>query len=400
MPLHQLFFYLTIIFLPTQLARHFWPDWALVAGRRVDYLSPTFYLTDITIFATVLLWIFSPQKLRRFPVPILVCICLFVIGNIYSSLSPLVSFYKWLRVLEFAAFGWYIAKTKPSFHLLTLVLCIPIFYSSLLAIAQFLFQHSIGGVWWFLGERTFDSATPGIARVNWCWSIAACRELLRPYATFPHPNVLGGFLAVGLPMVFIIALSHDRMSRSKKIFLYITFLLGLIALILTFSRSAWIVGALGILFSLILKRKSTWVLLVAVCIGLACIPYIRTLTPASESVSVRQNLNRAAFALWKSYPLFGTGLGTFIMELPRISSSRDLFFLQPVHNVYLLLLSETGIIGFGFSMWGLYMILKKNFSIGLVVLLLLGYVDHYPLTLQQGQLLLTLLLALNFQSPR
>jgi hypothetical protein len=46
----QTIFLTLLLLLPTQLGLHFWPQWASVFGMRVDYLSPTIYLTDIIIF--------------------------------------------------------------------------------------------------------------------------------------------------------------------------------------------------------------------------------------------------------------------------------------------------------------------------------------------------------------
>ncbi|MEK7497805.1 MAG: hypothetical protein AAB656_02715, partial [Patescibacteria group bacterium] len=55
-------FGLLVILLPTQIALHIWPDWALVQGIRVDYLAPAIYLTDIIIVALVL----NLKKVPRF----------------------------------------------------------------------------------------------------------------------------------------------------------------------------------------------------------------------------------------------------------------------------------------------------------------------------------------------
>ena len=36
-----------LLLIPTQLGKHFWFDWSLVWGMRVDYFSPTDYGIDI-----------------------------------------------------------------------------------------------------------------------------------------------------------------------------------------------------------------------------------------------------------------------------------------------------------------------------------------------------------------
>ncbi len=70
--MHMLLFSLLLVFLPTQLGYHVWPDWALVLGRRIDYISPTLYATDILIVLLLVSWciekkinIFYFKKIRR-----------------------------------------------------------------------------------------------------------------------------------------------------------------------------------------------------------------------------------------------------------------------------------------------------------------------------------------------
>ena len=52
-----LLFYSIILFLPTQLGLHFWPEYSKVLGLRIDYLSPTIYMTDVLILLLIVLWL-------------------------------------------------------------------------------------------------------------------------------------------------------------------------------------------------------------------------------------------------------------------------------------------------------------------------------------------------------
>lgn len=374
---HQRLFALLIILLPTQLGYHFWPEWAMVLGRRIDYLSPTIYLTDIIILLLLSFWFF--EGVPRFKKSIILS-GLFIGINIYFSVNQPAALYKWIKVLEFGLLGWYIVKTKPNFPFITFCLSVGILYSSLIAVGQFFFQHSLGGIFWLLGERTFTVDTPGIARVA-----LSGQEFLRAYGTFPHPNVLGGFLAVTLPLLLQAKKSLPRRQAGK--WFYMSFGLGVIALILTFSRSAWFVGLVAMIVILTKRKKS--LLFISVILVLIAIQ----INFKEESVVVREQLNNAALSLWQHSPLVGVGLGNFLVRLPEVLASRQIYFLQPVHNIYLLVLAETGIIGFIMVLLLLRHTIKK-LQIPLIALLLLGFVDHYPLTLQQGQLLFTLVLAL------
>ncbi|MBI2404933.1 O-antigen ligase family protein [Candidatus Gottesmanbacteria bacterium] len=450
-PLHRLFFYTTIILLPTQLGLHFWPQWALVLGRRVDYLSPTLYLTDILILLTIAFWfIGNLKRITNYDLRItrekiinrkslfLILLISFVFINILFSNNKPIAIFHWLKVFEFILLGYYIIKTKPSFSQITAFLSIAIAYSSVIAIIQFFLQHSIGGPLWVLGERTFTVDTPGIARMEDCrWrDISSCMLLLRPYGTFPHPNVLGGFLAVTLPLL-LTGLSSPINKKLKKIpqwIMKISLLIGLIALALTFSRSAWLVGTSGIGVSIWLTGRSlkkikqnisNFILmpgfplpLVLVLLLVGIVIFIaKSFSLNDESIVVRQELNTAAIRMWQRSPVFGVGLGNFLVTLPQMLPSRTVYFLQPVHNIYLLILSEAGIVGLIFFLRLIVFIIKiydLRFTIydqkqitpkfiirnSVFLILLLGLVDHYPLTLQQGQLLLTIFLSLSLLKPK
>jgi O-antigen ligase len=145
------------------------------------------------------------------------------------------------------------------------------------------------------------------------------------------------------------------------------------------------------------------------------------LNPESESFVVRRQLNDSAIAMWLHSPIFGVGLGNYLVNLPEYLVKHEVYYLQPVHSIYLLLLTEVGIVGVGLlvliilyllnSEFGIVNSEKKHTSIysvnqkrtslfpipySLFALLILGLFDHYPLSLQQGQILTTVIISLNF----
>lgn len=383
--MHRLFFTLLVIFLPVQLGYHFWPEWSMVLGRRVDYLSPTLFFTDILVLLTLGFWIASEGlgrlgKLGRLGI---IFVFLFAAGNILFAASRPAAIYHWATFVKFGLLGWYIVKTRPNIAFVSSLLSLSVLYSSLIAVGQFWLQRSIGGPLWFLGERTFAVDTPGIAR-----AVIGGREMLRAYGTFPHPNVLGGYLATVLPLL-ISEHTNKRISELTKKMYAITIVLGSMALIATFSRSAWAV----FLLMMGVRKKIFWVLLPLL--------FVVPLSWAEESFAVRNELNIAALRTWKSAPVLGVGLGNFLIALPQYLPSRTIYFLQPVHNIYLLMLAEIGVVGV-VGVIGVIGVMRKRirFTLPLAALLLLGLADHYPLTLQQGQLLLTIVMALSYRARR
>lgn len=351
--LQKIVFIILLIFLPSQLGFHFWPDWAYINGIRVDYFSPTLYFTDVLVIIFIILNFipiqsglkkcFKSKKIIYF----FLFFLSFIVLNTYFSLSPIVTLYKWFKFFEFSLFAYciFLLKSRQSgtpprrwFKIKILnLLIIPILYSCVLAIWQFVNQASVGGIWYFLGERTFNSSTPGIAN-----AVINGQMVLRPYGTFPHPNVLTGFLII--------------------------------------------TGLILIKFIPHISRKITALVLVMVIVVLFLTPSRGNLL---NGLNIRQQFNNVAVNQWITSPVWGTGLGTSSLYTTGVKNYA--LAHQPTHNIYLLLLSETGVLGL---IAFLYLI-KKRFSLLLLPILFIGIFDHYWLTLQQGQLLLALVLGLS-----
>jgi len=347
--------FLLILLLPSQLAYHFWPSWSLIHGIRVDYLSPTLYLTDIIIIG---LFLISRLRIR---VPLSVII--FVVLNTLNSALPLLAIYKWLRLLEyFWLFKYLVSQKNRLLNLVPWTLSLAVLWTSGLAWVQFLLQRSVGGPLYWLGERTFSISTPGIAKIAIGYWPLAIGQVLRPYATLPHPNALAGWLLVAGLVV----------GRWPLV-------ISLITIPLTFSRSVIL-----LLPALLWRKSKLFTLLLFV---ISFVLFAKLGNPAS--FSERAVLNQKAIQTIKRFPIFGVGLGNFIYHVPVIR--------QPVHNIYLLAASELGlpalfVIGY-FVIKNLFQISNFKFQIALAVVLATGAVDHYWLTLHQNSLLLVILLA-------
>jgi hypothetical protein len=464
MKLQRILFYLTVLLLPTQLGYHFWPDWAMVLGRKVDYLSPTLYLTDILILCLLTVWILSfvinriintHQDFRKilinrfkqlsFPHYVLIGLwIIFIYFNIVFAGNFQVAVMAWLKGAELTLFGFYIYKTRPGVGMVSFILSLSVIYSSVIAVSQFFLQHTLGGMFWLLGERTFYAGTPGIARINFCSASGlSCRMLLRAYGTFPHPNVLGGFLAASILLILyfltksrktdipeLFPLKQYPVSDGVKTIYIISAVSGITALYFSFSRTAWaalgigilLLGLLSISYRYIYKTRKSgfgsafgrWGTFVVIGLFLLAIPSsifslesLSSVIPGDESVVVRNQLNQAALSMVRVSPFFGVGAGNYLIKLPEFLVDRQIYFLQPVHNIYLLVYTEFGIIGTTLLVISIYFVVKHHsgkmriysdrapIRISLCALLFIGLFDHYPLTLQQGQLFLTLLFFLS-----
>ncbi len=464
-------FYSLFLLLPTQLGKHFWPGFTLIHGIRVDYLSPTIYLTDIVVGLLFIWWAArvlgeklqsksktvdqksKTQLINQKHFPYLICFFTisFLIFNILISGRILGSLYGLLKMLEMGFVACYTAKfivLRKDLQSISLLFCFGIIFESVLAIMQYMNQKSIGTLLYFFGERTFSGTTPGIANASLNGEL-----VLRPYGTFPHPNVLAGYLLVAMIMV----LFSIRFLKPKKVFSIsmispLALILGTTALFLSMSRIAIVLWFIiltyfflrkafysssersksrssnsaiqqfsnqvssrrapiesGSRMKIIIGTRTIIVLgFVAIISLLFLSPFGSRFTNISitdESVAQRSALIGSSFKLIKSSPLFGVGLGNFLPSLATIQKPLSAAtYLQPVHNIFLLVASEIGLIGLAFFTWFIWktvqrikkqeLRIRRTLYITLSSILLIGLFDHYWLTLQQGQLLFAFVVGL------
>lgn len=376
--------------LPVQLAYHFWPDFSLIFGVRVDYLSPTIYLTDLLIATIGVLHVVNRWSQRFFPQVLSVLVFLFVIVNIFYSFIEPLAVMRWGRVVEYLLFGWVLLDQKNTI-LYVKPLAGAAVYTFFIAALQFLMQKNIGGVMRILGERPLSVEASGMATIN-----LFGRELLRPYATFPHPNVLGAFGLVVL-LVLLSAKVKSRLVTMGRIAC-----LGII--VISFSQAIW-VATLVMLFTRTFSRSMLQKFLYVFVIALTVISVgMMFIKPQFHNYALdsRIALAQTAGYLFNESPVIGHGLGNFIpvnqINILNLLVARDARLrFQPVHNIELLLLTEVGIIGLAIVITWLLRFIKMSSKIGLVGLLIIlvtGLVDHYWLTLHQASLLVVLIIVL------
>lgn len=399
----RVFLFLFFLLLPTQLSYHLFPPFSYLSGVRSDYLAPTIFLTDILLFVFFLISFRSFfQFLSKWRTPLLFIFVSLSISAVFS-VNLWVSMYKIGKITELLFFSWFIAKQKLSLRFVFFSLLCAALWINMLAVAQFMLGRTVGGIFWWMGERTFYLSTPGIAAVS-----LFGRMFLRPYATFSHPNVLGGFFALLLPLCF---------SSSRSFFWrYVGCVSICFGLILSFSHAAWIAGLIGICGWLIGRRNmpnmhrylTHPLALFSFYVGImfsVFIPFFlfHITHPFLQMRSLRERIELTYMAVFlvQEHMWTGVGIGAFVSAgASRFTALFGSIALQPVHNIYLLLLSETGVIGLSMFLFGLTYVWRKitQASLPLVLIffqiLFLGTVDHYFLTLQQGQLLLATFLGL------
>ncbi|MBD3365853.1 hypothetical protein GF360_00750 [candidate division WWE3 bacterium] len=442
--LERFLFALVLLSLPLNLGKHFIFPFAYVNGKLIDYLIPTLYVHDILVFLLLLVALpklvvfwkgFLLMKGKRSWSLIFLTLFLWsVFLSVVSSFEFAPSFYAYLRLFLYAGFVLYIPFRNFKYHTSqklpkSLISKVSGFLSqyhtwfaflilalSVLGILQWLHQGSIFDNYLILGEQPYTFSTPGIVKENF-FGVTK----IPPYGTFRHPNVFAGFLSFGLLIVF-----NSFLQRKAGPLYALTFLLGTITLFLTFS---WFVMAAFLLslvvLTLLQKTPSLGnrliYLVLALLLLLTFILPFSTHLPLlnTSSLQRRSNLLTIGFQLIKQRPLFGIGYNNFTYFVDQLSIYNGFAkFTQPIHNIYMLLLVESGIFSLTFFILFLASLIKnllnnfpkKSFQIRqnnrqskpllitlILHLLLLGGFDHYLLTAHQMQLLFWLTIGIALQ---
>jgi O-antigen ligase len=238
-------------------------------------------------------------------------------------------------------------------------------------------------------------------------------RILRAYGTLPHPNILGGFAflcLLGPAGLFLKA----RNTNIPSLLLYV---LGLILILLTFSRSSWL-GLIAFFIFLVLKSKHLNRKLLLLLFAATLITMIFTLVPVRDLVFTRISvapvqteqlsafgrswLNRQAVEMILAHPLTGVGAGSFILELAKYAVEGAI--IEPVHSFFLLVGAELGMVGLLILIALVIRIAVGMFrvrtpqailvSATLAGLGVIGLFDHYLWSLAPGRIMLGIALGL------
>lgn len=295
---------------------------------------------------------------------------------------------------------------------IVLALMFGVAWNGVLAAQQVAVQGSAGGLWTTLKEFPIGVELPRISVVQ-----ADGVRWLRPYGLLPHPNVLAGFLVIGL-LACSTWLTETRLWR--WILGAVIWSIGLWAFLLTFSRGAYLAFAVGgILLFILLYRAKRWTTGLAVATVLALIigltfailyhPFLLARvgdgneTTEQYSLGERAMLNAASVHAIQSAPMLGIGGG----NMPWYSAYWLFLRDSPIqgnfpHNAALSMWAEFGLVGMLFwtgaiisGLFATFQVFKQKppdfayraalFS-GFIALIVTGLTEYYPVTMLQFML--------------
>ena len=248
--------------------------------------------------------------------------------------------------------------------------------------------------------------------------------LFRSSGTLPHPNVLGGFLAISILASYAFLM---QMGEKKKFWsrcwLGLTLPFQFFALTVSYSRSAIFALVLGTFAWFALLAWSRGIKPIAAdrtvrfVAGMICLSAALSGTllfdqlaqrggivnynlVAQYSDNVRIHYQNVALKMIEKNPLLGVGFHQFSLRYPSYlpANSDTSIYHSAAHNIYLLIASESGLIALAaFLLWIgtlLYAALRSPVdptSASLIAIfiafLFIGACDFYPILFQQGKLL-------------
>jgi O-antigen ligase len=411
--IHRILFSLIVFLIPLNIGKHFINSASFVNSQYLDYLTPTLYGIDILIFLLIIFWfidgglnqLLTSKHLRLVFVFIVVLLPSMVIA---PRASASVYFFSTLLLrLGLLFYASCLELNTKNFKKLGKLICFSIIFLSILAFGQWLQQGSVFDNYLVFGEQPYDATTFGVARAS-----VFGRIRIPVYGTFRHPNVFAGYLSICLVWLwYLIAF------EKKDLISIAAFLVGFCSLVLTFSQVALLTFILGVVFLWVLKRFGAEGLFFSVVIvgilflSSLLLPYLSDSTSLGNSPSFyrRSNLLKSANMMLDESSLFGVGMNNFVVASPRfLPQSQILIFNQPVHNIFVLILAESGIFAFltyfSLFIYAGFTALKREFGVStllfvsLLQFIILGCFDHYVYTIHQTQILfwLTIGLALSY----
>ncbi|MFA6394006.1 MAG: O-antigen ligase family protein [Patescibacteria group bacterium] len=253
-----------------------------------------------------------------------------------------------------------------------------------IAVWQFFSQSDFSSKWFGmalhkaeeLGVSVIEVSNPGELPERW----------LRAYGALPHPNILGAAMAgAGLFCLYFLLSRRLKQGIEKRISIAVLTLC-FIAMLASFSRSAWLGFTVGyvIIFTGVLLRKNLLarkaMLETILILGLVFFAFFGLYDDLvvvrikgegrleNRSITERISSSKEAWEIIKSSPLTGVGIGNYSLaqlrsqrseivnrQSPARSDTRSVsggsivnlyaWDFQPVHNAFLLVFAETGLFG-------------------------------------------------------
>ena len=362
--LARIAFYVTLILAPVRLRMVLQsrPSAAIYS----DYTDFLLFLPDITLLVMLVVWgfarRFNPKPFRLGPSLVWIPLAGLTASSLISvasSADSALSLYHTVRLCLLFLFYLFIVNEQISVFGIALAAGLQGILQAVIAIPQSILQRSVGVQ--SFGEYLLDPAWSGVSIIS-----DGTTRFLRAYGLSDHPNILGGCLAFSLLVLLTVYL---RGERKNSLLLGIAYVLISLALLMTFSRSAWLAFAAGGIFIVWFEARARgWAFnkslaLLFICTAFVLLPFIaansnyfgarfnagnsfEAVRTERGAVQERLFLIESANHIFSKYPLTGVGMSASPLalrnEIPRLPETYN---YQPPHFTLLTVGLETGMFG-------------------------------------------------------
>ncbi|MBE0672430.1 MAG: O-antigen ligase family protein [Anaerolineales bacterium] len=379
-----------------------------------DYTNFLLFASDVTFVYTLVFWACSlllfPRKLKLgsiFMFASLVGLTFAAWVSVLGSVDRILSFYQSVRFILLFLFYLFIVNEIRPIDWVIVPVGAQILFQSVIVVLQVVFQRSLDLQ--VLGELSLAPHNIGVSVV-----VADGIRFLRGYGLSDHPNILGGCIAFGLALLLAVILYGNMRTRIVS---SIVFLPCFLALVMTFSRSAWlsffVAGCFLVACEAFARKWDSvkYAILIGILSVLVAAPFIKKnisffqIRLNSGNVAQDDQMQERVFLLdagntvFVEHSTFGIGLGAAPLAMKLRFENFPLDF-QPPHYAILVAAMETGVLGGIFYLLLLaipfisFIVNWKSFSqtpvlMGVFVLLLaitvVGFFDYYTWSYSYGR---------------
>ncbi len=304
-------------------------------------------LVDFAVFAALALGVAAGKPVRFYfkeiSLPVLVLIGWMVVTS-SRALEPGIGYAevsKWIRgYLIFVCCANFITNEKDLRAVVYMLL------------AGFAFEALLGVYQWRRGSLGLDFLGERLYRPEW-W---------RAYGTFYVPSYYGNYLIMILPITLRFLIFYRPPQKKETYFFAFATGTGFLALYASLARGPWLsflaVVLLMLLFTFFkskLRPKVKWPIAIGIMLCLAFSWQYKDKVIAQfgeerkTAAMTRIYLGQVAWRLIQDNLTFGVGPGNYELNSPRyvvpIKEYPTSLLAEMVHNTYLLIFSESGVIG-------------------------------------------------------
>jgi hypothetical protein len=307
---------------------------------------------DFLLVGLYAAWAFRIVGLRKEALPRLVHIDLWVglllLANVLSqwgAQQPL-GVFALQHQMKYALLYFYVSRHFKAQHL-------PWFLAS---IAFAVLVESVIGI-----LQTLNVLPPGLIldkgagsdRLEQQYKVPGIEDVRRATGSLYDSHALGTYIAMLVPFL-LMYVYQSRLAVRWRLLSTLLLILAFAALLTTYSRSAWIgtiiSGGVCILALLLWREKhvgkSLFVILLAAIFSgpwLLSKLLARLFNAPIELLLVRFEQFPIAWSIWREDFLFGAGAGNYMVRMEAMNT--DWALPEPVHNVFLFIGAEMGLLG-------------------------------------------------------